>query len=123
MAKLNQIRCVLAVTDHRKSADFYREKLGFKLDLEVEGWFFLSRDNFKIMLGNCPDQVPAANIGDHSWFAYAYIDDIGGLYSEYKAKGVKLVQTLVDRPWGMREFSIETPDGHRIMFGQEIKVS
>jgi len=87
MPKLNQVRCVLAVNDHRKSADFYREKLGFKLDLEVEGWFFLSRDNFKVMLDHCPDEVAATN-----------------------------------RPWGTREFSIETPDGHRIMFGQEINV-
>ena len=112
MPKLNQVRCVLAVNDHRKSADFYREQLGFKLDLEVEGWFFLSRDNFKVMLGHCPDEVAATRIGDHSWFAYADMDDVDGLYSEYKAKGVKT-----------REFSFETPDGHRIMFGQEIKIS
>ena len=123
MPKLNQLRCVLAVNDHRKSADFYREKLGFKLDLEVEGWFFLSRDNFKVMLGHCPDQVPAAKIGDHSWFAYADMADVDGLYTEYKAKGVKIIQELVNRPWGTREFSVETPDGHRIMFGQEIKIS
>jgi len=122
MPKLNQVRCVLAVNDHRKSADFYREKLGFKLDLEVEGWFFLSRDNFKVMLGHCPAEMAATRIGDHSWFAYAYMDDVDGLYSEYMAKGVKIIQELVNRPWGTREFSIETPDGHRIMFGQEIKV-
>jgi len=122
MPKLNQVRCVLAVNDHRKSADFYREKLGFKLDLEVEGWFFLSRDNFKVMLGHCPDEVAATRTGDHSWFAYADMDDVDGLYSEYMAKGVKIIQELVNRPWGTREFSIETPDGHRIMFGQEINV-
>ena len=71
MPSLNQVRCVLAVVDHRASADFYRDKLGFELELEVEGWFFMSRDNFKVMLGHCPDEVPAARIGNHSWFAYA----------------------------------------------------
>jgi hypothetical protein len=34
--RLNQVRCVLAVVDHRASADFYRNKLGFQVDLEVE---------------------------------------------------------------------------------------
>ena len=29
-------------------------------------------------------------------------------------------QAAADKPWGMREFAIETPDGHRIMFGQDI---
>jgi len=120
MPRLNQVRCVLAVVDHRASADFYRDKLGFKLDLEVEGWFFMSRDNFKVMLGHCPDEVPAARIGNHSWFAYAYMDEVNALHAEYAAKGVKIIQDLADRPWGMREFGIETPDGHRILFGQEV---
>ena len=25
------------------------------------------------MLGHCPDEVAATKIGDHSWFAYAYM--------------------------------------------------
>ena len=121
MPKLNQVRCVLAVNDYKKSAAFYREKLGFKLDFEVEGWFFLSRDNFKVMLGHCPDEIPASKVGNHSWFAYAYMEDIDGLHSEYKTSGVKIVQDIADKPWGVREFCIETPDGHRIMFGQELE--
>ena len=120
MIRLNQVRCVLAVVDHRASADFYRDKLGFQLDLEVEGWFFMSRDNFKVMLGHCPDEVPASRIGNHSWIAYAYMDEVDALHAEYAAKGVKIIQDLDDKPWGMREFGIETPDGHRILFGQEI---
>ena len=121
MPKLNQVRCVLAVNDYKKSAEFYREKLGFKLDTEVDRWFFLSRDNFKVMLGHCPNEVSASKVGDHSWFAYAYIEDIDGLHSEYKRNGVKIIQEISEKPWGMREFCIETPDGHRIMFGQELE--
>ena len=30
------------------------------------------------------------------------------------------IEPVADKPWGMREFLIETPDGHRIMFGQDI---
>jgi len=30
------------------------------------------------------------------------------------------MQGLADKPWGMREFGVRTPDGHRIMFGQEL---
>lgn len=70
-----------------------------------------------------PDEAPATTIGDHSWFASVDMVDVDGLYAEYRANGVKIIQELVNRPWGTREFSIETPDGHRIMFGQEIKVS
>jgi len=34
------------------------------------------------------------------------------------ARGVELWHPLADKPWGMREFAIVTPDGHRIVFGE-----
>jgi hypothetical protein len=33
-------------------------------------------------------------------------------------RGAKILSTIADKPWGIREFSVETPDGHRIVFGQ-----
>jgi len=36
------------------------------------------------------------------------------------AAGAEFIQTLSDKPWGMREFGVRTVDGHRIMFGQEL---
>jgi hypothetical protein len=33
---------------------------------------------------------------------------------------VMIWHNIADQPWGMREFSIVTPDGHRIAFGEEL---
>lgn len=30
------------------------------------------------------------------------------------------IQLDASKPWGMREFGVRTPEGHRIMFGQEL---
>ena len=51
-------RCVLAVRDLKKSTQFYMDVLGFRRDFGdgSDGWSFLSRDNFKLMLGECPDE-------------------------------------------------------------------
>ena len=117
---LTGLRSVLAVKDLAISVAFYREMLGFKLDFEVPGWAFLSRDQFRVMLGECADAMAAHETGDHSYFAYVTVDDIDELYRELAAKGVPRVQEISDKPWGMREFGVRTPDGHRIMFGQEI---
>lgn len=122
MARLAAVRCVLAVKDLRCSIAFYRDMLGFKLDFEVAGWAFLSRDLFHVMLGECPDAMSATETGDHSYFAYVRVEDVDDLYRELSAKGVPRVQEISDRPWGMREFGVRTPDGHRIMFGQPIAV-
>lgn len=117
-SKLTGIRCVLAVNDLEKSTGFYREKLGFKVDFTADGWSFLSRGEFKLMLGHCPDEGPAREIGDHSWFAYVDVEKIEDLYQECKGNGVEILEDIADKPYGMREFGIVTPDGHRIVFGQ-----
>ena len=59
---------------------------------------------------------------DHSWFAYLHVRDCAGLYEEVVAKGVEIWHRLADKPWGMREFAVVTPDGHRIVFGERLPV-
>lgn len=59
MAKMNHVRCVLAVNDLKKSTEYFTDKPGFNLDLENEGWSFLTRDNFSLMLGHCPAHATA----------------------------------------------------------------
>jgi len=118
--RLRQVRGVLAVNDLTTSVEFYRDRLGFKVDFEVSGWAFLSRDQVHLMLGHCPAEVPARNIHDHSWFAYITVDAIDDLHRELAQRGVHPSRDLEDTPWGMREFTVTTPDGHRIVFGQEL---
>jgi catechol 2,3-dioxygenase-like lactoylglutathione lyase family enzyme len=120
MAALTSLRSVLAVKDLPASVAFYREMLGLNLDFEAPGWAFLSRGALRLMLGECPDAMRAEDTGDHSYFAYVTVEGIDDLYRELVAKHVPRVQELSDKPWGMREFGVKTPDGHRIMFGERI---
>jgi len=111
---------VLAVRDLDASTRFYADKLGFVEDLRVDGWVFLSRGACRLRLGHCPDVVPMSQVPDHSWFAYLHVRDADGLYRECRERGVEVWHALADRPWGMREFAIVTPDGHRIVFGERL---
>jgi catechol 2,3-dioxygenase-like lactoylglutathione lyase family enzyme len=109
---------VLAVRDLAASKRFYVERLGFAEDFSVDGWSFLSRGACKLRLGHCPDATPMAQVKDHSWFAYLHVRDASGLYNECLTHGVEIWHPLADKPWGMREFAVVTPDGHRIVFGE-----
>ncbi len=111
---------VLAVCDLASSKKFYLEKLGFAEDFSVDGWAFLSRGACKLRLGHCPDATPMSQTQDHSWFAYLHVRDAAGLYREFLARGVGIWHPLADKPWGMREFAVVTPDGHRIVFGERL---
>ena len=113
---------VLAVNDLELSKKFYMEKLGFAEDLSVDGWSFLSRGACKLRLGDCPGIKPMSDAPDHSWFAYLHVQDAANLYNEVVKKRVEIWHQLADKPWGMREFAIVTPDGHRIVFGERLPV-
>ena len=85
------------------------------------GWRFFRKDACGIMAGECPDALPPAKLGDHSYFAYLAVDGIDAYHEQVKAKGASFIKPLRDESWGMREFGVRTADGHRIMFGQEIR--
>lgn len=120
MPEILESTFVLAVRDLEASKKFYLEKLGFVEDFSVEGWAFLSRGACKLRLSDCPDVISMSNVPDHSWFAYLHIRDASRLYEETVKNGVEIWHKLADKPWGMREFAVVTPDGHRIVFGERI---
>ena len=120
MADLTRIRCVLAVHDLATSVDYYTRVLGMAIDFTAPGWAFLSRGSFRVMLGECTDAIPAHELGDHSYFVYVTVEGIDELLDELVSNGATLIQKLADKPWGMREFGVRTPEGHRIMFGEEL---
>ena len=120
MPEITSSTFVLAVNDLEVSRRFYAEKLGFEETLRVDGWSFLKRGACNLRLGDCPDAQPISKAQDHSWFAYLHVQDAKGLFQELLAKNVEIWHRLEDKPWGMREFAIVTPDGHRIVFGERI---
>jgi catechol 2,3-dioxygenase-like lactoylglutathione lyase family enzyme len=120
MSEITATTCVLSVTDLEASVRFYVDRLGFEETLRAEGWAFLRRGACQLRLGDCPEAVPMSACPDHSWFAYLHVTDAAGLYRETVAHGVEIWHPLAEKPWGVREFAIVTPDGHRIVFGEPI---
>jgi catechol 2,3-dioxygenase-like lactoylglutathione lyase family enzyme len=115
-------RCVLAVRDLQISTRYYTEVLGFTLDpIDAAGWSFLTRDTFRVMLGECSNEKPASELGDHSYFAYWNVDGVDEFYREIVARGALVNSAPADKPWGLREFGLRTPDGHRITCGEPIR--
>jgi predicted enzyme related to lactoylglutathione lyase len=111
----------LAVKDLAASTRYYVDVLGFARDaIDAPGWSFLSKGQFALMLGECRDEMAASETGNHSWFAHLIVDDVDSFYREVKGRGADVVNAPTNRAYGLREFVLETPDGHRLMIGQSI---
>jgi uncharacterized glyoxalase superfamily protein PhnB len=120
MFKVTRTQHVLAVDDFKAAIEFFTGKLGFVLNRAIGGWAFLQLDDFYLMVGDCRGEVPARATGNHSLFAYVNCKNIDELYQLYRERGVTFRQNLADKPWGIREFEVETPEGHRIIFGETL---
>jgi len=121
MAQIINSWCVLAVRDLAVSTRYYMDVLGFhKEPIDSDGWSFLARDHFRVILGECPDERPTGELGNHSYFAYWNVEGVDELFKEFMAKGAIITSPPADKPWGLREFGLRTPDGHRIVCGETI---
>ena len=112
---------VLAVPSLEKSGTYYQDVLGFTVhEIGDPGWRMFVRDNCRIMAGECPDALPASELGDHSYFAYFVVDDVDDYYTTVVESGADVIKPIKSEPWGMREFGVRTIDGHRIMIGEDL---
>src|ERR1041385_7877715 len=105
-------RCVLAVRNLEASTAYFVSALGFQKDpVDAAGWSFLTRDTFRVMLGECPDVAPAHELGDHSYFAYwnvdavdefyqELVDAVDEFYQELVGRGAIVSSAPTDKPWG-----------------------
>lgn len=110
---------VLAVHDLERSAAWYRDVLGCETrDADPGNWTFCRSGMVEFMLGRCPDVVPASELGDHSYVAR--VDDVNAFHDQAVKVGTEISKPPTDEPWGMREFGVRSPDGHRFMLGQPL---
>jgi catechol 2,3-dioxygenase-like lactoylglutathione lyase family enzyme len=119
-AKILNFNFVLAVPDAMSTARWWVDQMGFGGLQDLGGWVFVEREGFIIMLGSCPDALPVPDLGDHQYFGYIRLDDVDAYHAEIAGRKVEIIKPLRSEEWGMREFAVRTPDGHRVMFGQDL---
>ncbi|MGE0132885.1 MAG: VOC family protein [Blastocatellales bacterium] len=117
----------LIVDDLAQSAEFYRDKLGFRFDRfwgEPPSFVIVHRDGVFIMLksiGSSGNVRPNHKVNpDSCWDAYIWVKDANTLYDELRARGVKITREICDTEYGCRDFDVEDNSGYILCFGQNI---
>jgi len=104
-AKIATWAFVLAVRDLDRSTAWFRDVLGFKVQWEeATDWRLVERDDARVMLGHCPNDLLPTQIGSHSWFGYLNVDDVDAPRAEITAGGADC-SAPIDQPYGMRAVS------------------
>ena len=117
---------ILPVINLQETIAFYREKLGFSDD-----WIWedsdagCKRDKISMLFTKDPAQCLAINTPNNGLDIMWFCGGVNELCEEYKAKGVPIRSAPEDKPWGMREFTIQDNNGYffRIASGYEVEWS
>ncbi len=119
----------LLVDDVYKSAEYYRDVLGFHFEQfwgDPPRFVMLLRDGVVIML-RAPSEPASESVVrpndervEHSFDIYVRVRDVDGLYEELRGRGARLLYEPCDQPHDCREFEVEDLNGYRICFGQDL---
>ncbi len=115
---------IVFVSDVRASALFFRDTLGFAIDfLHGNPPFYgaVSRGGACVHLRFVHEPVFDAGVREREGgllSAYLVVENIKGLFAEYKAGGAKFVHPLRKQPWGASVFIVLDPDGNSICFSE-----
>lgn len=111
----------LLVTDIRTAADYFVEKLGFRVVfLHGDPPFYgqVARDGAALNLRHVdtPPIDPQITAREDFLAASINADDVAALYREFEAAGAAFHQYLRQESWGATTFIIKDPSGNLILF-------
>jgi uncharacterized glyoxalase superfamily protein PhnB len=107
--------------DLQRTADFYRDRLGFtesKLFPE-HGHLIVRRGPVEIHFWLAASEEEAKHYGGAS-SCYIRVRNIALLYEELLNRGAPIRYGLTRQPWGMNEMQVDDPYGNAIRFGEAL---
>jgi uncharacterized glyoxalase superfamily protein PhnB len=112
--RLRGLAAVLHVKDMSKALAYYRDTLGFAVSFSWEDpprYICLRLDDAAIHLNA---YVPP----DGTSHVAIFCNGVDALYAQLIAQGASITEPIKTQPYGMRDFVVTDPDGHRLVFGQ-----
>jgi hypothetical protein len=112
------------VPDVIKTAEYYRDKLGF----EILGFFadppvfaIVRRGAAEIHLGQGDSdsiQINEAVRKGLGTDAYIFVTDVNALYAEYMKNGVEITEGPIKRVYNCVEITVKDCNGFQLVFGE-----
>ncbi len=116
MSKLSRIAPELPVSSLRESIEYYEQKLGFRLAMQMPGgdYAIVERDDVAIHLFQ-DDARRCSPVGIH-----IFTRDLTTLHAELVQRGASVLQGIVQKPWGNRDFRVKDTSGNEIKFTEPL---
>lgn len=105
------------VPDLAAAIDFYTNKLGFTLAFrwgDPPQFAGVNLDRTQIFLDSSRAPNPSGCC------IFFNVSDVDALFAYHAANGVDIAETIGDRPWHIRDYTVRDLNGYYIVFGQQM---
>jgi uncharacterized glyoxalase superfamily protein PhnB len=114
---------MIFVVDVTKATEYYKSKLGFKVDFlygEPPFYGMMTRDGASLHFRHI-DKYPLIRSEEDLLATAISVSEVKSLFLEFKDSGAEFHQTLKRQPWGASDFIVKDPDGNLLNFASVTK--
>ena len=101
----------LPVADVERAQAYYRDTLGFEI-----GWLHPSKEIGSVSRGDVAIFFRRREQPFEPAVHWVFAEDVDATYDELKSLGANIVEPLEEKPWGLRQFTVDDLDGNRFYF-------
>ena len=104
----------IPVADLDTALAYYVEKLGFEvaMTLPERDYAIVERDGVALHLFLDKDKIHSCSS------LHIFTEGLEELFAEIQERGVGILQEIVRKPWGNRDFRVSDPSGNEIKFSE-----
>ena len=124
-AKLTKAAPTFVVPDVVATAEYYRDKLGFKIlgfFAEPPVYAMIARDEVELHFGKIDDgaemqfnETLRKGLGSD---VYIFVDDVHALYDEFRSRGAEITEGPIKRIYNCTEITVKDCNGFQLVFGE-----
>ena len=101
----------LPVKDVEQAQKHYRDTLGFKIE-----WLYPGKEIGAVSRGDVAVFFRRRSEPFEPAVHWVFAEDIDATYQELEGSGANIVEPLEEKPWGLRQFTVEDLDGNQFHF-------
>jgi uncharacterized glyoxalase superfamily protein PhnB len=111
LSKLGHPVAELPVRDVERAQEHYRDSLGFKIE-----WLYPGKEIGAVSRGDVAIFFRRRSESFEPAVHWVFAEDIEATYEELESFGANIVAPLEEKPWGLRQFTVEDLDGNQFYF-------
>jgi catechol 2,3-dioxygenase-like lactoylglutathione lyase family enzyme len=112
---------VISTSDLPATVAWFEKTLGFKHEWswgDPPVYAGVTAGSAMLYISHDPELAAAIRERGLTPDVFLWVTNIDRVYDQHRAKGAEIVEELVQRPWGVRQYVIQDPNGYRLKIAE-----